>query len=489
MSTDTPNIPPNLSDPISITIKNKGSAPATGVVATIVNLGQKGSGQGLGSSGTGTLTLTSTTTNIVNLGANQFNLGNIPAGGTAQIKTTVFPSTSAAGQTQDVAVQLVYENGWGKLEAIQLNTGLVVAPMPPETLNLAYVGNSTTPLITSWQLAPLNFAITNNSTEEASNVIVSLVSQSTSVSVVGQSTWNIPKLEPNQTQSLSTQVFAANSLIDTPTSFTLTANYLSNGQTETNSLTLGAFVVGDIKLQIYGLGVSYVGNSPQISGSLLNQGSTTGLYTTIDLAKSPLQDAIRQARIANFTNSSSNYNGSSFQQASAQTSSDSGTGASGGQGSGSGGGGQGGRSGGGGFGGGRSAPTQQFIGDLTADSPIPFSIPLNGLNLIKPGMYPVSFKVVYADDLKTFHTVILTQNIFVGKSPVVRTQTQESPLDQIFNIVPMPVVIGISIAIAAGIAVLIRRRKKSRQKLKMLSGNDTDIVTALDNSDKMQNES
>ena len=498
MSTDTPSITPSQADPITITIANKGSAPATGVVATITNLGQKGnsgSGAGLGSAGTGTLTLSSTTTNIVNLGANQFDLGTIPAGGSKKITTSVFPSTSAAGQTQDVSISLDYENAWGKEETIQLNTGLVVSPMPPQTLNLAYVGNSTTPLIIAGQLAPVNFAVTNNSTKEASNVIVSLVPQSTSVSVVGQSTWNIPHLEPNQTQNLSTQVFAANSLIATPTSFTLTANYVSNGQTETNSLTLGAFVVGDIRLQIYGLAVSYVGNTPQISGSLLNQGSTTGLYTTIDLAKSPLQDAIRQARLASLNNSS-NSNSSSFQQAAAQTSSDSGA-ISGGQGSGFGGGagGQGGRfSGGGqgsGFGGGAGGrtPTLQFIGDLTADSPIPFSIPLNGLNLLKPGMYPVSFQIVYADDLKNFHTVVLTQNIFVGKNPVVRIQTQESLLDQIFNIVPIPAVIGISVAIAAGIAVLIIKRRKSRQKLKMLSGSDTDIVTVLESPDEKKNES
>lgn len=504
ISTDTQSITPAQSDPITITVANKGSAAATGVVATITNLGQKGnsgSGAGLGSSGTGTLTLSSTTTNIVNLGSNQFNLGNIPAGGSAKITTSVFPSTSAAGQTQDVSISLDYENAWGKEESIQLNTGLVVNPMPPLTLNLAYVGNTTSPVITSGNLADLNFAVSNNSTNEASNVIVSLVPQSTSVSVVGQSTWNIPKLASGQTQTLSTQVFAANSLIDTPTSFTLTANYVANGQTQTNSLNLGAFVVGDIKLQIYGLGISYVGNSPQISGSLLNQGSTTGLYTTIDLTKSPLLDAVRLARIANFTNSSSNFNGSSFQQAQAQISdSASGSNAGGGQGGGFGGGGFGGqgagtgggfggtRSGGGGFGGSRNAPTQQFIGDLTADSPIPFSIPLNGLTLVKPGMYPVSFKIVYADDLKNFHTIVLTQNIFVGKSTAVRTQTQETPLDMIFNMVPMPVVIGI-IAVAGGIAFLLIRRKKSRQKLKMLSGSDTDIVAVLENPDKKQNES
>jgi hypothetical protein len=262
---------------------------------------------------------------------------------------------------------------------------------------------------------------------------------------------------------------------------------------QTNSLTLGSFVIGNIKLQIYGLSINYVGNSPSIAGSLLNQGSTTGLYTTIELTKSPLLDAIRQARLNNFNNSSSNGN-ASFQQAQAQSSSD-GQGGFGGGGQGGFGGGSQGRSslsgqggfGGGGQGGSGGATSQQFIGDLTADSPIPFSIPINGLNLLQPGMYPVSFKVTYADDLKDSHTVVLTENLFVAKNQPRTTTVQKSLLDQIFSVVPLPVIIGISIAIAAGIGMIIRRRK-SRQKLKMLTGSDTDIVTIMNNSDKKQDE-
>ncbi|MDE1829599.1 MAG: hypothetical protein KGI25_04685 [Thaumarchaeota archaeon] len=496
VSTDTPNILPARADPVTITIFNKGSANATGVVATITNLGQKGN---TGSGSSGTLTLSSTTTNIVNLGANQFNLGNIPADGSAKIQTTVFPATSAAGQTQDVSIMLNYENAWGKQISTTLDTGVVVAPIPPESLSLTYLGNGTSPIVTSNVLSPLNFTVTNNSTVNTSNIVVSLVPQSTSVSVVGPSTWTIPALEPGQQQSLSTQVFAANSLIDTPTAFTLTANYVANGQTETNSLTLGAFVVGDIKLQIYGLSVSYVGNSPQIAGSLLNQGSTTGLYGTIQLAPSQLLTAIRQARMAD--SNGSNY--TSFQSASAQSTSGQGGGSAGGQGGGFGagqgqgggfGGGQG-RGSGGGFGGGQGrggggamASSQQFLGDLTADSPIPFSIPINGLNLLQPGVYPVSFKVIYSDDLKNTHTEILTQNIAVARAQPTHVRTQASILDTILS---EPVIIGgIGAAVAGAIAAaIIIRKRKSRKKLKMLSGSDTDIVTVLENVDKKQNES
>ncbi|MGB6462857.1 MAG: hypothetical protein WBF38_01355, partial [Nitrosotalea sp.] len=300
ISTDTKTIAPAQADPMIITVLNKGSAPATGVVATITNLGQKGNS---GSGSTGTLTLSSTTTNLVNLGANQFNLGDIPANSSAPISITVFPATSAAGQTQDVSVSLVYENAWGKQLTTQLDTGIFISPVPPQSLSLTYAGNNTSPVITAGNLSPLNFVVSNNGTNQIDNLVVSLVpsTSSSSVSVVGQSTWSIPRLEPGEQQVLSTSVFAADTLIDTPTSFTLNANYVSQGQTETNSLTLGAFVVGNIKLQLYGLAVNYVGNTPNLAGSLLNQGSTTGLYTTVQLYKSPILQDIRAARMANAT--------------------------------------------------------------------------------------------------------------------------------------------------------------------------------------------
>lgn len=504
-STATSNLTPQTNNQISITIENKGSADATGVVATIVNLGSSKGGTGSSGSG-GSLVLQSATTQIVNLGPNTFNLGTIPAKSKAVISTTVYPSTATAGTTQEVQLQINYQNAWGKLSTDSVSTGLVIEPNPPQSLSLSYIGNASTPVITAATLDDLDFAVANNSTDPMSNVLISLVPQSASVSVVGPSTWTIPDLEPGDRQILTTKVYAANTLINSPASFTLTANYVSKGQTLTNSLTLGTFVVGNIKLQIYGLSASSVGGTTNLVGNLLNQGSTTALFTTVQLAPSQLLDAMRAARFANSTNNQSQSFTPSTQgdsgQAGGQVFQGGGQGFQGGgggqgfqagdgqgfqgrgQGRGQGGGGGQGFQGGGGQ---RGSMSQQFIGDLSPDSPIPISMPIRGMGSLQPGPYQVAFKVVYADDLKNFHTIILNGTVFLARSPQFNAAPQnESILDQIP--LPLPVIIGIPIAAAVAIAFVIKK-KRSKKKLAMLTQGDTDIVSIFDSTKKKENES
>ncbi len=502
-STATSDLIPQTNNPISITIENKGSADATGVVATIVNLGSSKGGTGSSGSG-GSLVLQSATTQIVNLGPNTFNLGTIPAKSKATISTTVYPSTATAGTTQEVQLQINYQNAWGKLSTDSVSTGLVIEPNPPQTLSLSYLGNASTPVITAATLDDLDFAVANNSTNPMSNILISLVPQSTSVSVVGPSTWTIQDLEPGDRQILTTKVYAANTLINSPASFTLTANYVSKGQTLTNSLTLGTFVVGNIKLQVYGLSASSVGGTTNLVGNLLNQGSTTALFTTVQLAPSQLVDAMRSARFANSTNNQSQSFTPSTQgdsgQAAGQTFQGGGQGGSGqggfqagdgqgfqgrGQGRGQGGvGGQGFQGGGSQRG---STSTQQFIGDLSPDSPIPISMPIRGVSSLQPGPYQVAFKVVYADDLKNFHTVILNGTVFLARAPPSNAAPQDqSILDQIP--LSLPVIIGIPIAAAVAITFVIKK-KRSKKKLAMLTQGDTDIVSIFDSAKKKENES
>ncbi len=109
-------------------------------------------------------------------------------------------------------------------------------------------------------------------------------------------------------------------------------------------------------------------------------------------------------------------------------------------------------------------------------------------------MYQVAFKVVYADDLKVFHTVIVNGTVAIAKVRQTTTATKSTSILSdipILNQIPLPapVTIGIIIAIAAVIAFLIRKKKLAKKKLKMVTQGDTDIVSIFDDTKKKENES
>ena len=90
----------------------------------------------------------------------------------------------------------------------------------------------------------------------------------------------------NLSLNLFTKVFASATLVGQPTLFTLTIDYISAGQSKTDTLNIGAYVSGDIKLRAYDVGINFIGGKPNLIGNLLNEGNTVGLFTTVETIKS-----------------------------------------------------------------------------------------------------------------------------------------------------------------------------------------------------------
>jgi hypothetical protein len=454
----TTSIPPNQASPVSIGIENKGSADATGVVVTILGLGQsKTTGSASSSS---SLVLQSSTTQLVNLGASMFNIGTIPAYGKTTIRTSVYPSSSASSSTQDVQLQLSYGNAYGYKLSSNISTGLVVTPdNNTPTLNISSVDKNNSPLLTAGKLDNLNFTVTNNGTNVLSNIVISLIPPSSSVSIVGDSKWTLQNMNPGDTEKLSTKVFAATSVIDTPASFSVTANYISNGVAKTDSLNLGAYVVGDINIIANDLSVNYVGNTANIVGNLLNQGSTTGLFTSIQLLHpeslvSPIQDN-GSAGNDQLTSYAQGDNAPSFQGGNTPYSHKNNT----------------------------ANSTPQYIGDLTANSPTPFSIPLAGQ--IQPGVHQVSFKVAYADDLKHFHELTIDGTLNVQQSTSSSTHVRHGTGFGGMMLLYLPVT-GVSAVIAT--VFVMRKRNSSKKTPALRNKKEIDIESLLDNSSSGKND-
>jgi hypothetical protein len=221
--------------------------------------------------------------------------------------------------------------------------------------------------------------------------------------------------------NLSTKVFASANIVTLPSLFTLTVQYISAGQSKSDSLNLGAYITGEIKIRIYDVSFNKIGNIPNLVGNILNEGNTVGLFTTVEMVKQTSSTPTKRS-ISDFMT---------------------------------------------------TVPPPQYLGDLDADSPLPFSIPLSidnkTISRMPPGIYPVTLKITYSDDLKIPHQLIL--NNTVNFQPARQPSTSEHL--NFFGIDLGAVRGGIGnnfiiTAIVAAIAIvtvyaIIRRRSKNRR--------------------------
>jgi uncharacterized membrane protein len=200
------------------------------------------------------------------------------------------------------------------------------------------------------------FSVANRGTATITNVVVTVESPSESLKILGDSKWTVQRIDEDSQVELATRVFAANSLIGNPAVFDVTVEYSSNGQASTETFTLGTYVAGEISIRAYDIAIEYIGGEPNIVGSLLNEGNTVALFTTIEVtgAENLVSDL----------------------------------------------------------------PPSQYIGDLEENSPLPFSIPVQVDSNTGASTYPVSLKITYKDDLRELHSLDVDSEVqFVPEQP------------------------------------------------------------------------
>ena len=111
-----------------------------------------------------------------------------------------------------------------------------------------------------------------------------------------------------------------------------------------------------------------------------------------------------------------------------------------------------------------------YLGDLDANSPLPFSIPLELENNSSPGQYPISLRITYSDDLRVNHALIINSSVDVTK-PRQRSGDNGNQNQGFLGILigkqnslqiggislPIPL---IPIIVAAAVVLLILRRRR-----------------------------
>ena len=209
----------------------------------------------------------------------------------------------------------------------------------------------------------LKFVISNNSSTPASNLVMTLTSPLDTVKVVGNSKWTLNTLPAQGQQTFDTKVFAAKDAVGSPMLFNLGLKYIYNGDTESDTLNLGAYVTGQFKVRAYDFNVTDIAGVPNLVANLLNEGNSLAMFTTVEMVDGPSDTK----KLVN------------------------------------------------------SLPPSQYLGDLDENSPLPVSIPLDISENNSAGTYPVWLKVTYQDDLRQEHSAILNGTVLY--QPNAQTET------------------------------------------------------------------
>src|SRR5215211_6722402 len=487
-SPETNDLVPGEPNEVKLIIRNRGSADAHSVIININAIGgsiitnepgDEGSTGGdnassneAGTGGQANQQQQQPSAAVASVGARTFNIGTIPANGSAQITTTVYPSSSAGGTLQNLDIEISYNDANGNRRSTPLSLGSRVLPNPPEgglsvapsstrildqgRIILASIvtgsttGNATSNVasnatsndssevtIIAGRAADMNFNITNNNRNPITDVVVTLVPRSDSLEILGDSRWTLQELSAENKARFSTRVFASESLIGSPVSFEVRVQYISGDQIKSDSFSIGGNVMGEIKIDINDLLVRYIGDVPNLTGNLLNQGNTKALFTTIEI-QSNNSTAANQNALVPIT-----Y-------------------------------------------------TPQYLGDLEDNSPLPFNIPLaigingnNGSssNNLASGNYPISLRITYSDELRNTHAVILNRT--VSYSP---PQQEESAPNQGFlgfgssagqsgtttSVLPLVFILVAAVAAAVVIILVIRRRSRTKKISRLMTGQEDD---------------
>ncbi|MGI0000424.1 MAG: hypothetical protein ACRD6Q_04290, partial [Nitrososphaeraceae archaeon] len=334
----------------------------------------------------------------IDIQATTFNVERILANNTALIIPVIYPGYSTGGTIQNMKLTIDYNDPYGNKKNLETSVGLIISPNPPESVlsidearNILDTNNTNTNtdritsnttkkdtlMLRAGMVESTKIIVSNNGNEELKNVVFSLKSESDSVKLLGDTRWTLNSIEPFSKRELFTQIFSSEEVISKPISLTLDAEYISGGKSKRDSLSIGAYIQGQITIRTYDVSIENIGGVLNLVGNLLNEGNTVALFTTIEI--------INNNEVSSKLISNSSQSGNLIKQLPLQ-----------------------------------SLPSPQYLGDLTENSPLPFSIPIDIKSNTENGKYMTNLKINYKDALRTEHNLVLNETVYY--KPVVMDQ-------------------------------------------------------------------
>jgi len=328
--------------------------------------------------------------------------------------------------------------------------------LPGKAVINAVIDEPIIPTITS---TPLTVSIYNNGTAMMGSVEVTLstpitatvalnqqvpeASKSPIMILGGDGYTKVDAIKPGAKVDVKVTLFASEEAVNTAFQLPVNISYFDvNGEPKKIQRFVSVYVQGTISLRVYDIGITYIANEPNLSGYLLNEGTNLAMFTTVELMGNQTSGSLPGEH--------GGYKKTEFSenQVAAEAAQDAI----------------------------RAAAGPQYLGDLTANSPLPFNIPIRFAEGTGAGSYPAKIMVSYKDDLrKSFEKEIDTRVSYTP--PVVEKHESVS----IYSNMGIGILAGIGAAGGLGYYFVRRKMKMpawtKESKGKIDSEDNTDFLS------------
>ncbi|MEM2162323.1 MAG: hypothetical protein QW653_06070 [Candidatus Nitrosocaldus sp.] len=375
---------PGKDNLVRISIFNDGSAPASGVTATLVSTGS-----------------------LLNIGNSVWSLGSIEAGASKQVDLMLYANPNLANTLQGIQINLDYKDSYGQHRTSIMNLNLLVRGSTSSAdLRIA----SDKYIIESIRKNRLSITISNLGDESARAVEVTvntMALSNTPLSIVdGDGYYKLGDIMAGASKKIELSIFASdvanNKTFDIPVRIT----YLdATGGLHSIERSISVYALGSANIRMYDLSITYIGNEPNLTGYLLNEGSDTAFFTSVEI----LEDSLKPVGGA------------------------------------------------------------QYLGDLLVNSPLPFNIPIDGSAVDTPGLYNVRVKVNYKDALRNAHELVLEGKVYYSptSTSVMKSGSSSNP-SLLPSLGIQPIVSALLIGVTgAALAGYIAWRRHSRRRSRL----------------------
>jgi len=226
-------------------------------------------------------------------GESSIKLGDIAPGEEKKIRLEVFVNELASGRSYSIPVSLTYADEEGR-HVIQ--TGLTLTILEESRRNRLRI--YTEEYVRGGMIEKVNITVENIAGEELRDITLTLSPMVGWVTLLGPTTWNIPKLESGEKAVLKLEMYvpsetAAGSTIGEPFNLKVDASFRDKGgQIRSEVHVLGMYVKGIIELRLQEISIERLGEDILLIGRLLNEGTEKASYTQVQLIGGDLQSSI-----------------------------------------------------------------------------------------------------------------------------------------------------------------------------------------------------